>query len=248
MSLRDAQQALWRAVRFDPTPADALAQFADGPRLDAAASLAVYRNMYWYRQVDALTEMFPKTHAALGAERFTKLACHYIRQHPSQHPALEFLGRALPDFLRTRAPEQADLARLEWFRSLALVAPDPAAIARAGEIVPEAFPGARLSFVASLYVTDVDRAALLAYGHDETDLAPHLDDEGRVQVAVYRRGFSVRQLPLARAEASALQTARRGVTVAALLAEVPATDDGIQHAFRMIHSWFARDWIEAIQT
>lgn len=242
MRLRQAQQALWRAVRYDPTPADALSLFAGDGRLDAAQRLAIYRNMYWYRQVDALAQAFPRLREALGAEAFTKLVCKYIRHHPSQHPALEYLGRRLPDFARQHAPGYAGLARLEWTRNLALLAPESAGPARLSDVHPRTFPAARLSFVRSFHLIEVDSKALSAFG------SPSSGEEPAIAVAVWRHGFGVRHLALGRAEAVALGRAREGASVAQVLDEVPTTSTGIGQAFEMIRAWLVRHWIERILT
>lgn len=246
--LRDVQQALWRAVRYDPAPADTLAHFVGDARLDAAGRLAIYRSMYWYRQVDALAGVFALLREALGAERFTKLVCQYIRKYPSVRPELEHLGHALPDFVAEHAPQWASLARLEWTRNLALLAPDAMAVCKPEQARPETFAAARIGFAPSLHVIDVDQAALRAFDATQEPADKGAEEHSRdVQaVAVWRQGFGVRHLPLAAAEARALRRAQSGECVGDVLSVFSTDDAGVATAFNMMWRWFARQWIERI--
>ncbi|MDD9945803.1 MAG: DNA-binding domain-containing protein [Myxococcales bacterium] len=243
MSLQELQRAFWRAVRYDPTPADALGHFVGDDRLDAAGRMDVYRKMYWYRQVDALADVFEHTRDALGAERFTKLACRYIRNHPSTHPALEHLGHALPGFLSRQAPEVSDLALLEWTRLLALVAPDPGRLCGAQDANPATFATAHLVFVPSLHVIEVQRAALQPFADGAVP-----EPSERAQIAVWRKGFGVQHLPLGALESDALTRARDGGSLTSALSVFPDDPSGIDAAFNMIRAWFSRQWIEGIET
>jgi len=245
VTLEEIQQDFWRAVRFDPTPADALEHFVGDERMSAADRVAVYRNMYWYRQVDALGETFPRLREALGGERFTKLACRYLRKHPSTRPTLEHVGHALPDFVAQEVPEQAGLCRLEWARLRSLLSADPARIATAADVDPNSFGASRLAFVPSLLVVEVDGRALAAYDDGRQDERYRRGDES-VTVAVWRRGFQVRHHALPDIEAAALALARRGEPVAAVLATFSG-EDGVAQAFEMILGWLQRQWIETLQ-
>lgn len=90
-------------------------------RLDATGRLDVYADMYFYRLRDCLAEDYPALVALVGAAPFHNLVTDYLLAHPSRHPSLRELGRALPDFvaghaLARRQPAAPDLARLEWAR------------------------------------------------------------------------------------------------------------------------------------
>ena len=90
-------------------------------RLDPAARLDIYANMYFFRLRDALAEDFPKLLAVLGGARFHNLITDYLLACPSTSWTLRDLGRRLPGFLdghplAAELPFVADLARLEWAR------------------------------------------------------------------------------------------------------------------------------------
>lgn len=244
MSLREQQRAMWRAVRYDPTPDDALSLFAGDDVLDARGRLAIYRNMYWYRQVDAVSLAYPRLRDRLGPERFTRLACKYIRQYPSQHPALEFLGRAMPDFVAAHAPEAAGIARLEWACTAALIAPDAAGHCGVADVDPRSFAAARLRFVPTLRCPVVDADALEVFGLTAPPQAP----AAAVTVAVFRAGFAVRQLVLDGPEGRAIGAALAGRPMAEVLEPFGATPAGVEQAFEVVRGWLSRQWIEEIAT
>ena len=81
------------------------------------------------RLLDVLQEDFPRVAALLGEERFRELGRAYIRQFPSVHPSLRYLGSCFADFLTTQPagtswPFLGDLARLERSRLDVFGAPD----------------------------------------------------------------------------------------------------------------------------
>lgn len=238
--LQTLQRDFWRAVRFDPTPSDALAHFEGDERMSSAERLAVYRNMYWYRQVEALGETFPQFREALGGEPFTKLACRYLRAHPSTRPTLEHVGQFLPAYAAEHVPEHASLCRLEWARLEALVSRDPSMVAKAAGIDAATFGTSRVRFVPSLSVVEVDSTALEAYDEAPPEREIH-------SVVVWRRRFTVRQLVLEPEEASALALARTGEPVAMVLASFEGDEAGIRRAFQMISRWLERQWIETFE-
>ena len=92
-----------------------------GEQLSPTERLDVYADMYFYRLKDCLAEDYPNLAAWIGPERFHNLVTDYLLAHPSRHPSLRELGRALPVFLESqplpaRFAWAPDLARLEWAR------------------------------------------------------------------------------------------------------------------------------------
>jgi len=243
VSLRQAQRALWRAVRFDPTPDDALDFFDGDARLDASGRLAIYRRMYWLRQVHALDQAFPRLAEQLGEQAFTRLCCSYLRHYPSSHHALEYLGASLPHFIAQRQPELAGLCRLEWAHTLALLAPDAPAKCTASEARPDSFASARFGFAPSLQRVDVDAFALQAFGAGPQPASRPTS----IPVVVFRRGFAVRHVALDESEARALDLARGGACVAEVLEDFAADAGGIERAFGLLRGWFARGYICAVE-
>jgi hypothetical protein len=133
-ALRRTQELFWTLItapqgvrsalegpvgRLDPREVERT--FVGDDRMPAIDRLDIYANMYFFRLLECLAEDFPRVRAAVGGARFHNLATDYLLAHPSSHPSLRFLGRALPEFLahhslRREFPYLADLARLDWAR------------------------------------------------------------------------------------------------------------------------------------
>ncbi len=99
---------------------DADALIASDARASAGERLHVYAHMYRSRIVEALESQFPRLAKLLGAEEFAELSQAYIRDEPSRHPSLRYVGQRLPGWLAARRPESpahGGLARLEWARA-----------------------------------------------------------------------------------------------------------------------------------
>jgi hypothetical protein len=112
-------------------------------RATAEERLAVYSFMYRSRLVEALESQFPRLARLLGADAFAEATVDYVADHPSRHPSLRELGRALPGWLavqRADHPELSGLAALEWARADVYdLADEPAMTLDA----PRAFPAER---------------------------------------------------------------------------------------------------------
>lgn len=239
MVLAELQHLFWRSVRYDPAPPELEDAFEPGPALGARERMAIYRRMYWVRQVDALQESFPRLAAALGEEVFVKTACAYLAAHPSEHPALERLGRHLPEMLRKRGDVErvhAELADIEWRAVLALLAPDPPRVATSSDVREATFAHARLRFAPSLQACRVSAAALALF-----EGTPAARADARVTVAMARPRFAVEHRALAEDEAGALEAALAGATLAATC-EVLA-EGGVPRAHGVLRGWLDNGWI-----
>ncbi|MEZ4232939.1 MAG: DUF692 family protein [Polyangiaceae bacterium] len=271
------QQLFWRSVRYDPAPPEVDAEFKSRGKLSGRDRMAVYRNMYWYRQVDALFDSFPRLVRALGAEHFTKLVTRYISAYPSEHFALEYLGRALPrkileEIESGKAPRtaagrpileraHAELASLEWAHLYVFLAKNQDALDTSA-IDPARFADSRLGWAPCLQVVRVAQLALDVWDQlreEDSTLSPEsplaLDsaatasaDQLRVRdVAVWRRNLFSHHVVLAEDEAKALDRARSGVSLAVVCDGFADAEDPVGRAFEVLRGWFARGWITALE-
>lgn len=99
------------------------------------AGLAIYRNGYRARMIEALGEVFPRTRQWVGGESFERAAAHHLILHPPAHWSLDRAGEGFAATLTTlfhNDPEVPELALLEWDMHLAFVAADKTAIDAAG--------------------------------------------------------------------------------------------------------------------
>ena len=249
MKLAELQRYFARAATTGSGPLAGLEQVFLGTKsLPASARLAIYNRGYFYRLLDALASVFGETKRVLGQAEFERIGLAYLAEHPSEHAALERIGRGFADQLRTvrGVPDAvADLAALEWARLCVLVAPDPHTVATAHGIEPVGFPSSRLRFVAALRWLELDPWALSAFaGADRTLSHPRT----RQGVVVWRAGHLVRHEALEALEFQALGSAANGASmseVCAVFDSGAATEDA-QRAFRVVAGWFSRQWVEAL--
>jgi hypothetical protein len=178
-------------------------------RLTPSARFDIYRHMYWARLVDALKENYPSVARVLGDERFERVALAYLRNHPSRHPSLRYLGQRWPEHL-VRHPLRGfrhlgDLARLDRAVIDSFDATDasPLTAADLTAIPPEEWPKLRFRLAPSV--------RLLRLAHDVLrDVArpPRRTADARI----FRTGYEVRQAAMDAREARALRALERGGT------------------------------------
>ena len=253
MTLAETQELFHRAITGQiPLDEAALDRcFGGTGELPAGDRVAIYRNMYTARLVDALRETFPNLARFLGEERFGALGEAYLAEHPSEHHDVGRLGRRLADFLKAYPdPERADLAdlaELEWTRNEVFFAPESAmvgadALAAAGV---ESMAGVRLRMASSLRVIGLAHDAAAPWRSLEAgeDVLP--PQEGSA-VAVWRRGFEVFHCSLPPEEAEALRAAMEGEPLDAICAAFAEHPDPGAEAHAAISSWFAEGWIAGV--
>ena len=116
-SLREMQSEFAAALR-DPTVACAVLP---------AENLSIYRNNSAVSFRVALEGSYPVVRRRVGDDYFRQLTAQYRDRYPSRSGDLHWIGQDFPAFLleQLRGTEYtwlADLARLEWARSMASIA------------------------------------------------------------------------------------------------------------------------------
>lgn len=100
---------------------------ADDDVPPGSLGMAIYRNAYRGRLVDALAVSFERTRRWVGEEMFELAAAHYILANPPQSWTLDAYGVSFPEALAdlfAEDPEVPGLAWLEWQMQQAFAAPD----------------------------------------------------------------------------------------------------------------------------
>lgn len=255
MKLAQTQERLWSAIAhgLDGGASDAAAIVAGGAKLSREQRVEIYARMYFWRQVDALREDFPKLASLLGEDGFSDLVAAYIATYPSEHPSLGRLGSKLATFLREHAaegarPDLADLASLEWARAEVFVELDAVAVpggAFAG-LAPDEFAQSRLRFVPAM--------RLLTLRHDAIALWHCLENEEpvpevaprKLQTLVWRKGWQVFHVELDSEEAQALRWAQDGRAVAEICGAFAERANAERAAFGALQSWLAEELVAGI--
>ncbi|MBV6751497.1 DNA-binding domain-containing protein [Pseudomonas chlororaphis] len=159
MRLNDWQLAFERYLLGENAVAsDALgASLIGGPSLDVETGLAIYHNAYRARLQETLRSDFPTVWNWLGDDEFDGLTAAYLRECPSSHYSLRWLGAGFEAFvLRHLMPEQsaplAELIRLEWAFTLAFdaVPGEPLTLETMATLPAEAWPELRLALLPSV--------------------------------------------------------------------------------------------------
>ncbi|HME90067.1 MAG TPA: DNA-binding domain-containing protein [Myxococcaceae bacterium] len=255
MKLAQTQQRLWSAIAhgLEGGAAGAAAIVAAGANLSAERRVEIYARMYFWRQVDALREDFPKLAALLGEDAFSDLAAAYIATYPSEHPSLGRLGRKLATFLREHAaeetrPDLADLASLEWARAEVFVELDaPALPSNAlAALAPDQFARSRLRLVPAV--------RLLTLRHDAIALWHCLENEEpvpeiapkKLHALIWRKGWQVFHVELDAQEAQALRRILDGRPMSEICDAFAERADAERAAFGAIQSWFTEELIAGI--
>ena len=226
MKLSELQQYFAAAATTSKGPAPGLDDvFVSRGALSASERLAIYNRGYYYRLLDALGSVFADTKRALGEAEFKRIGLAYLTQHPSEHAAVERVGRRFAGYLRVRFPAPnsfGDVADLDWARLCALVAPNPATVARAHQLLPAQFPSSRLRFVPSLQCLQ--------------------------STAVWRAGHTVAQRSLKTLEFQALGAAMTGASMSRVCAlfDTGELAADTQRTFAVLSAWFAREWVERV--
>ncbi len=210
-SLRDLQALFWSALNGRQEP-ELAAAVASSSGLAGTDRIAIYAEMYFGRLRDVLAEDFEKTAAALGPERFGKVARAYLAAHPSEHPSVRHVGRNLPGFLESRPladapPWLTDMARLEWARVDAFDAPDadPIGVDHLRSLPEAEWPAAPLRSIPALRVVESDWPLHTIW--QEGDAPP-----ARTALRVWRQDGAVYHCAMDPLEQAAVERLRAGAS------------------------------------
>lgn len=226
-------------------------------KLDPANRIAVYANAYFARLVDCLGEVFPILKRTLGEEAFEGFAAEYLKENPSRSYTLHRLGVRFPEFLAVTRPPREDPSQPDWADFLVELArfeldlyevfdgpgieDGPRIEAAQLEVLNGPAAGtARLvpapclrlvetQFPVSEFYTQARGAAL--------DAELEYPEPTPSWVALTRRDFVVRRLPLVAAEYALLKQLKEGAPFGPTL-EAAAECEGLDET--MVGVWFAR--------
>ena len=207
------------------------AAIVDAPPLPAADRLAIYRNAYRVRLVDALHETYPVLHGLLGDEAWVELGYAYVAAHPSVFRSIRWYGRELAGYLAAftpycEAPILSEVARLEWTLAEVFDAADATALARSAlsAVQPSAWGSLALEFHPSLrrLAFSWNTAAVWkAMGQDETPPQPEMAP-APVPWLLWRQNLQNYFRSMNAVESAALDSALRGSNFAQLCEDLGA--------------------------
>jgi hypothetical protein len=196
------------------------AAIVDAPPLPAKDRLAIYRNAYQIRLIDALHETYPVLHSLLGDEVWVELGEAFVAEYPSTFRSIRWYGRELADFLAEHepfsgAPVLAEVALLEWTLSEVFDSPDAQPLQRAALslVDPAEWVSLRFRFHPSLRRLAFDwntAAAWKAMSADETPPAPQRASAAMPWL-LWRQNLQNYFRSMSAVETAALDAALRGL-------------------------------------
>ncbi|GAB4224513.1 MAG: hypothetical protein Kow0062_26420 [Acidobacteriota bacterium] len=216
--------------------------------LTPAERLAIYKDMYPLRMVEALEQDYPVLAWHVGEETFEQLALDYVAAHPSTSWTLDRLGDHFPRWLAEDCPREdaaflADLARFELaqtevFDERPSDVLDGETVAR---IPSEAWARARLQPVPALRLLELRHAVRPhwdAWQHDSQPAAPR---RRATRVVVWRQELSVHWREQRRVEHELLADLVGGAPLAEALARAAERLRDNERDDRLF-TWFRR-WV-----
>jgi hypothetical protein len=203
----------------------------DAPPLPALERLAIYKNAYRVRLIDALHETYPVLHGLLGDDAWVALGECFVATHPSPFRSIRWYGRELADFIAhtgpfDQSPILSEVATLEWTLSEVFDAEDAAPIQRSelGAVSPDAWSGLKFIFHPSLRRLEFrwnTTAVWKAMSADETPPQPQQADSPATWL-LWRRDLQNYFRSMHQAEAAALDAALRGCTFGEICEDLAA--------------------------
>jgi len=215
--------ALQRALQAHILHGDATiaAQVPGTAHFDTATRLAVYRDGYAERLIEALGQTYPALQDSLGAAEFARRVRQLAHESPSRHYSVRYYGQALEALLAreltgARAAGAADLARFEWALAAAFDAPDapPLSLEQLQRVAPAQWARLRFKTTPSLQMLELQSNAVRFWrAACEGAPRPARWQRRRAQRWVlWRRELAVYFRPLAPDEAAVLDLLRAGAT------------------------------------
>jgi hypothetical protein len=256
VSLAADQKQLYALITgFGAGPTKAAPRLVKGTRaLNPLRRVRIYGDQYFWRMYEALTLDFPKTCSQLDEPVLRRVVKQYAKDRPSRHWDLGRFGSGFVEWLGAHQVKGAradlvDLARLEWARNEAFLAPDAApidAVAMA-RVPPEALPGAVLAFVPSCaLVTCQHEVAALFDALKAGKKAPR-PTAAPQHLVVWRKGFIAWHAVVDADEAKALKAALAGKPLAQVVMHFGRRANPAEAAFKALGNWVAEEMVSAVR-
>jgi hypothetical protein len=241
VTLESAQRSFWHAMRDSTIEAEAVERcFRGDARLAARERVLIYRRAYWARQIEALRDEFRRLAGRLPEPTFSDLMHEYLLAQPSPDPRIEWIGRALPLFLRRHPVERcralADLAAFEWAEVEVLLAPDPPCLTTSLDVPPAVFASCTFEMVPALRVLHLASDPIADPG-----TGPH-----PTAYAVWRFQFAVQHRRLDPDEQDAAAAALAGEPVATICDAFCRRPDPAERATVVLRSWLRSGWVSRV--
>jgi len=226
-----------------------------------AAGLAVYRNAYRTRLVDAVRDTYERTARWVGDDAFRAAAAHHAIQSPPQSWTLDHMADGFVEVLEelfANDPEVAGLAWLEWAMHRAFVSADTAGLDAGGfgaataAFAEDDWTGLRLEFLPSLHFRTLahDVGAIWNTLADDEFTAPEYGLASPRAMIVWREALRPTFMPLDDAEGHGLKAMIDGKNYGEMVESLAlkiGEESAIAHSGAMLGRWLAGGLITAVR-
>lgn len=256
MSLAADQKQLYALITgFGGGPRKAAGKLVKGTRaLNPLRRVRIYGDQYFWRMYEALTLDFPRTCSQIDESVLRRVVKQYARDCPSRHWDLGRFGSGFVQWLQTHPVKGAradlvDLAKLEWARNEAFLAPDgtPIGASAMAQVPPDALPGATFSFVPSCRLVSCQHEVAALFDALKAEKQPARPKAVPQQLVVWRKGFIAWHAVVDADEAKALKAALGGKPLAQVVMHFGRRDHPTEAAFKAIASWITEEMVSAVR-
>jgi len=214
-------------------------------QVPARRRLAIYRNAYKARLIEALRDDYPGVCALAGETAFERLARAYVEAYPSRFFNLRWYGgdfaSFVKTFLRRRGHLLAEMARFEWELNLAFDAADAACVTieDIAHVPPESWPRMRFSLhpSARLIYLHYNVPALTSALQNDNPRPAARRSRTAVCWLIWRQDLTCRFRSLARDEAQALAALLRGACFSEICGELRDHKGPAERAAGLLKGW-----------
>jgi Putative DNA-binding domain len=249
MKLADIQRGFTAYIRGDGQ--DELAIVAP----QSLRGLPVYHYAYRASLVEALRDVFERTHSWLGDENFDNAARTHIAVNPPNSWTMSDYGLGFEetlDSLYPDNPEVAELAWIDWSLRIAFNGPDAPPLDLAG-LAEVDWDAARLHLAPTLVIRPVrtNCAALWGALTDDNPEPPTAEISAHpVVLTVWRHDLMPRFHSVTDEEHEALLMAQNGLSFGAICARLGESDDDeaavAERAGAMLGRWISEGVLVAV--
>jgi len=234
-------------TRYDSPPWSGIV--LPSTRQSASDRLAVYQHAYFARLIDCLRELFPVLVATLGRDDFDRFAAEYLVHYPPPSYTLNHLADRFIDYLMETRPDVSspgwpdfliDLARVEHtidqvFDGPGIEESPPLDVNQLSALSPDELLALRFVPAPCLRLLDLRFPVNDYYTSIRRGESPPWPPPARSCLAITRREYVVRRVPLEQPEYQVLAALVGGRTLGEALAAAEPLSP------LQVKTWFT-DW------
>ncbi len=229
-------------------------------KVSVETRLAIYKNAYYARLLEALETTYPILKKYVGEEVFETIAYAYIHHHHSPYRSIRWFGDQLAIFLSEEAdyrnsPHLSELAKFEWEMTLVFDAAnaDVISVEEIGKIPPDQWEDMQFKIHPSIHFLQLNWNVVAiweALSEDKTPVAP-VESESSVCWILWRKALVSRFCSLPEEEAWAMHALASGKSFGEIcegLCQWYSEEDAPLHAASLLKGWITAGLISCVYT